>query len=196
MVLVRPALGDHRTWTPTTRRAALRIADWRKHAEGGRINAGILVRLDLVLPGLTRLRHTAGIVQLARQVLAAEEDKRILAVRVAQQPRLREAGVLVTRRHVRVEHRAVDAGNAILVGQPLIGVHNADLVREPLLRVDKRAADGLQILGGADRDQAPTLRLNRPLHPVLVPVVVAHQLAQLLRGKILDAVDTRHPLQI
>ena len=196
VILVRPALGDHGTRTPAARGTTLRIADGRQHTEGRRVNTRILVRLDLVLPGLARLRHAAGIVQLPGQVLATIQDERVLAVRVAKQACLGEAGVFVTRRHVRVEHRAIDARDAILVGQALVGVDDADLVREPLLRVDERAANGLQVLRRADGDQPATLRLNRFLHPILVPVVVPHQLAQLLGRKILDPVDAGHPLQI
>jgi hypothetical protein len=142
MILVGPALGDQGTWTPAARRATLRVADGREDGQRRSVNAAVLVRLDLILPRLARLRDAPAVVQLATQVLAAIEDERILAVRVAQEARAwRSLGCLVVRRHLRVEHRAVDAGDAFVVGQPLIGIDDADLVGEPLLRVDERAAD-------------------------------------------------------
>ncbi len=70
VVLVRAPFRDHRTWTPAAWRAALRVADGREDAQGGGINAGVLVRLDLVLPRLARLGQATGVMELAAQVLA------------------------------------------------------------------------------------------------------------------------------
>ena len=196
MVFSRTTLGDERARAPAARRTALRMAQRRQHAKGGRVNAGVLVALDLVLPRLARLGKATAVVQLAAQILAAEQRERILAVRVAQQAALGIAHLVAVRRQDRVENGAVNARHAILVGQTLVGVHDTNLIRKPLLRVDERTADGLKVFGRRDGDELAANGLDGFLHPRLVPAVRMDHRTELFRAEVFHAVDAGHVLQI
>ena len=103
--------------------------------------------------------------------------------------------ILITGQHW-VEDGAVDARRAILVGESLIGVNNANAVSEPLLRVDEGAADGLEILARADGDQLATHFLDCGLDPLLIPVVGLDERTQLLGSEVLYPVNAGRVLKV
>ena len=93
----------------------MRMAKGRQYADGSGINATVLVCLDLVLPRFTGFRDTAGIVQLAAQVLAAIDDKRVFAMSISQQAKLGVAGLGGIGWLLGMKDGAIDAWHAIFV---------------------------------------------------------------------------------
>ena len=134
--------------------------------------------------------------ELAAQVLAAVEDKRIFAVSVTKEAGFGITFVVLIRWQHRIEDGAVDPRRAILVRKALVGVHDANAVSEPLLGVDEGATDGLKVLAWADGDQLTAHFLDCGLNPVFIPVVGLDKRTQLLGGKVFDAVNPRRVLKI
>ena len=116
------------------------------------------------------------------------DDERVLAVGVAEQAKLGVTGLVLVGSQVGVKDRQVDAGNAILITEPLVGKNNADHVGVALLGKDERAALPLLELNRLQCQKLSPAGLDCLLNPVFVPAFGIGKGTKFLGGKVLDSV--------